>query len=213
MRHQKQAWGDVSYQISDYSKRGLTETLQSDAAINLRRIVDPYSYRKMLKQPKLIMIGTNDHYWPLDALNLYWKDLVGPKYILYVPNNRHGLKDYGRVVSSLNALHQHAASGEAMPDLTWQFSSADKKLALEVHSDIKPQKVDAWVAVSKTRDFREAKWASRPMQSDGSSFQYELAAPQEGYAAIFAEAVYDGKSLPYFLSTNVEILGVAKAAE
>lgn len=213
MRHQKEAWGEVSYQINDYSKRGLTEKLQSDGAIDLRKIVDPYSYRKALKQPKLIMIGTNDHYWPIDALNLYWKDLVGPKYILYVPNNRHGLKDYGRVVSSLSALHQHAVTGEALPDLNWSFASGDGRLALEVRSDIKPQKVDAWIATSKTRDFREAKWVSRPIKRAGGAFRYELAAPDEGFVAIFAEAVYDGKTLPYFLSTNVRILGVSKAVE
>jgi PhoPQ-activated pathogenicity-related protein len=52
------------------------------------------------------MLGTNDEYWPLDALNLYWSELKGPKYVLYIPNNGHGLKDYGRIVGSLCALHR-----------------------------------------------------------------------------------------------------------
>ena len=35
--------------------------------------------------PKLIMLGTNDRYRTLDALNLYWKELLRSKHILYVP--------------------------------------------------------------------------------------------------------------------------------
>ena len=46
-----------------------------------------------LKQPKLLLLGTNDRYWPLDALNVYWDGLPGDKYVTYVPNNGHGLKD------------------------------------------------------------------------------------------------------------------------
>lgn len=212
MRHQRKAWGDLSYKINDYSERGLTEQLESEGGSTLRSIVDPYSYRKRLTQPKLIMIGTNDHYWPLDALNLYWKDLAGPKYILYVPNNRHGLKDYARLVSSLTALHQHAIEQKPLPELSWNFTNGNAKLTLEVRSDIKPQKVDAWLAVSKTRDFREAKWSSRSTKRDGKRFTYEIDLPDEGYAAMFGEAVYNGESLPYFLSTNVQIVAAGTAA-
>lgn len=71
MEHQRKAWGDFSYKIDDYTERGLQDALQSDEGKALREIVDPFSYRKQLTLPKLILIGTNDHYWPLDALNLY----------------------------------------------------------------------------------------------------------------------------------------------
>ena len=32
-------------------------------------MVDPYSYRERLTQSKLILLSTNDRYWPLDALS------------------------------------------------------------------------------------------------------------------------------------------------
>ena len=78
IRHQKATWGRPSEQIDDYSQRGLTERLESTEAEALRAIVDPYSYRQRLTQPKLILLGTNDRYWPLDALNLVagWKKLL-----------------------------------------------------------------------------------------------------------------------------------------
>ena len=37
----------------------------------------PWVYRDKLTMPKLILNGTNDPYWTLDALNLYWDDLNG----------------------------------------------------------------------------------------------------------------------------------------
>ena len=61
-------WGKFSEQIQDYTQRGIQDRAGSAAGDQLNRIVDPYSYRDSIVQPKLIMLGTNDRYWPLDAL-------------------------------------------------------------------------------------------------------------------------------------------------
>ncbi len=50
-------------------------------------------------------------------LNNYYDQLHGEKYILYVPNNGHGIKDYPRLLGGLSALYQHAtANGKAAKD-------------------------------------------------------------------------------------------------
>ena len=50
--------------------------------------VDPYAYRDRLQTPKLITLGTNDPYWPLEALELYRGDLPAHRsylrYLLFV---------------------------------------------------------------------------------------------------------------------------------
>ena len=207
LEYQKRVWGDVSYKISDYSERDIFKHLATKAGRTLQEVVDPYNYRHDLKQPKLIIIGTNDHYWPLDALNLYWNDLLGPKYILYLPGNRHRLRDYARIVGSVIALHQHVANGKVLPQLSWKFTNDDGRLSLKVESDIPPSKIVAWVASSATRDFREAQWTSYPTQNKGNVYFYDLTLPEAGYTAIFGEAVFDEDSdIPYFLSTNVNIV-------
>nr|VFK48433.1 MAG: PhoPQ-activated pathogenicity-related protein [Candidatus Kentron sp. TC] len=207
MEHQRDTWGDFSHKIRDYTERGLQDRIGTPAGEALLSIVDPYRYRRSLKQPKLIIIGTNDPYWPLDALNLYWSDLLGDKYILYAPNGRHDLMDSPRLMGTLHALHQHAATGRPMPDLSWEFSTEDNELSLHMNSVPPPHEMRAWVAHSPTRDFREARWTASPMGHDGGRSVYELKTPSTGFAAVFGEAEYRADPLPCYLSTNVRIVG------
>jgi PhoPQ-activated pathogenicity-related protein len=207
MKHQVESFGTFSEQIEDYTSKGLQNFLNTPRGKALVNIVDPFSYRKHLSQPKLIILATNDRYWPLDALNLYWEQLTGEKYILYVPNNGHGIKDIPRVVGGLSALHQHVANGKKLPKLDWKFAEENGKLRLRFTSDTRPDRVQAWTANSDTRDFRNSEFRSLPMTADGEAHLYELAVPESGYAALLGEAVFNGQPVPFHLSTNVRIVG------
>nr|VFJ91628.1 MAG: PhoPQ-activated pathogenicity-related protein [Candidatus Kentron sp. H]VFJ92697.1 MAG: PhoPQ-activated pathogenicity-related protein [Candidatus Kentron sp. H]VFJ99503.1 MAG: PhoPQ-activated pathogenicity-related protein [Candidatus Kentron sp. H] len=209
MDHQRQTWGDFSHKIHDYTERGLQDHLDTPSGKALLSMVDPYSYRDRLKQPKLIILGTNDHYWPLDALNLYWDGLVGDKYLLYVPNNGHDLTDSARLIGTLDALHQHAATGRPMPKLAWKFARDDDRLSLHIDTHPSAREVRAWVATAPTRDFRAARWRTFPMAREGGRAVYELATPPAGFTAVFGEVAYHPDPLPCYLSTNVRILGRA----
>jgi PhoPQ-activated pathogenicity-related protein len=214
MKHQLASWGHYSEQIHDYTERGLQKLLETDRGQALQRIVDPYHYRAALKQPKLIILGTNDRYWMVDALNLYWPDLVGDKYVLYVPNTGHGLADIPRVAGSISAFHR-AASGELkLPKLEWQTSETPVELKLTVSSDLRPERALAWVARSKTLDFREAVWQSSPMEaSSEGQFAYQLTRPETGFAAVFGETMFTTDTLPYYLSTTMTIVEAASTAK
>ena len=209
MEHQKFSWGNYSAEIDDYSEKGIQEMMATEAGVNLRKIVDPFSYRKDLKQPKLIMLGTNDAYWPVDALNLYWSDLEGEKYVLYVPNTGHGLDDYGRVIGTINGFHRCARGLESMPEMDWHFDTTTQGLKLTLKCGERPDSVALWRANAKTRDFREVKWKSQRLASTGEQqFEIEIDCPEEGYCSFFLEATFDRGGLPMFLSTNLRVLGV-----
>jgi PhoPQ-activated pathogenicity-related protein len=180
--------------------------MDSPAGEALQAIVDPYSYRERLNQPKLLIMGTNDRYWPLDALNLYWDDLNGQKYILYVPNNGHGINDFQRVIGSLTALHRHATGEQSLPKLQWEFNGTPESLHLTLDSNDAPERVSVWLATSPTRDFRDSQWRSASAKKNGQGWEYTLEVPQEGYAAMFGEAVFGEGPMPLFLSTNVRIV-------
>ena len=205
--------GRPSEEIDDYTTLQLDKQFGTPRGKSLLSIVDPYRYRERYQQPKLIILGTNDRYWPVDALNLYWDDLPGEKYILYCPNQGHGIKDYGRVFGSVNALHQRMTSGKKLPKLSWSFENGGSKLSLKVASDIRPSKVVMWSASAKSRDFRESEWRSVPSDISGDKYLCTLPVPADGYSAVFAEAVFEeDDETPYYFSTNLRVLPSAEIA-
>ncbi len=205
LQHQVDTWGDLSEQIRDYTDAGLHDILSSQAGGRLRRIIDPYHYLSRIGQPKLLVIGTNDRYWPLDALRLYWDRLQGESHVLYVPNNGHSVKDTLRVVGSLNALHQHATGRHRMPRLEWTYTESADALELAVRSDPAPARVRAWQAHAETLDFRSAEWTASDAVEDDGTWRHRIELPAAGHTALFGEAVYENLPLSYSLSTLVRI--------
>ncbi|MCY2952482.1 MAG: PhoPQ-activated protein PqaA family protein [Planctomycetota bacterium] len=207
MKKQREEYGGYSEQVQDYTKLKIQDRMDTEAGRKLLSIVDPYSHRARLTMPKLILLGTNDPYWTVDALNLYFDDLPGEKHILYVPNAGHGLDDLGRVVGGVSALALRASGKLQFPKLTWERQEQPGGVRLIVRSDLKPVSVSVWVATSPTRDFRQAKWTSSPMGAVDGRFEHVTKAPQQGYTAAFGEAVYeiDGRRLN--LSTTIRVIG------
>ena len=212
MEHQKAAWGGFSNQIQDYTDRGLQDLLSTEKGKSLRESVDPYSYRKRIVQPKLIFIGTNDPYWPIDSAKFYWDDLENEKYLVYVPNNGHSLNDVSRLVGSLNALHQSARGKKGMPKLDWKFESLNDQIKLTISTRERADKIRIWFAASDQRDFRESKWKSIRLTKSETSTQaqsvyvYSVAKPLSGSIAFFGEGEFSRGDLPCYISTNVKVL-------
>ncbi len=209
MKHQLATWGKYSEQIEDYTRRRIQERSETPEGRALNRLVDPYTYRGSLKQPKWLLLGTNDRYWPLDALNVYWDGLAGDKYVTYVPNNGHGLKDMSRVLGGVFAVHRAAAGQIKLPKVSWELKASGSNLDLSVRSDRKPKSVLAWTSASATRDFRPAEWKSQETTLEEGAYRYRLSVPAKGFAALFGEAQFDEGDMPVYLSTNVKIVGAA----
>ena len=93
MEHQMMCYGKPSEMVKDYVERRLIPMPKTPEAKRLWSMVDPYFYRSKLTMPKLILNGANDPYWTVDALNLYWNDLPGEKYICITPNAGHDLQE------------------------------------------------------------------------------------------------------------------------
>lgn len=206
MKLQVASFGGYSEQIADYTELNLPAFLSTPGGQSLQRIVDPFAYRQKLSLPKLLIFGTNDRYWPLDACNLYWKQLEGEKHLLYVPNQGHGINDYARVIGSLSALHRSRHGGGKLPELNWEFAEEAAGVQLDVTAKGDVDSVRGWVALSATRDFRDAQWVERPCKRD-SEGQWSLAVakPAAGFVACFAECVSGSNEVPAFFSTNLQI--------
>lgn len=206
MPYQSTVWGVPSPELAPYTRRNLHEVLGDARGEALRRIVDPFSYRDRLLQPKVVVVATNDEYFPLDSMNLYWDALPEPKYALYLPNERHGVEDYARVIATLGALHRHAAQGVPLPKLDWEFEPRDGALRLCVRGSPAPAAVAAWTAESADAGFVEARFIREPTALEGGVHVFDLEWPAGGYRAVFGEALFDGGDGSVFtLSTNVRL--------
>jgi PhoPQ-activated pathogenicity-related protein len=206
--HQTEVFGAPSDEIQPYTDLDLPNVLASSAGAPLREIVDPYSYRDVLRQPKLVMLATNDRYFPVDSANLYWDGLVGPKYLLYLPNEPHSIKHYGPVIRALRALHAATDDGAPLPNASWEFQWSNDGVALCVSSAPDFRRAQLWRADSPVRDFRAAAW-SVAAETDRSAARFEVAAPAAGYAAVFAELDFGRGLKAYSLSTNLAVFPAA----
>jgi len=213
--HQLESYGAYSEMIADYTKRSLVPMPDTPEAKKLWAMVDPWVYRKRLTMPKMIINGTNDPYWTQDALNLYWNDLEGDKWVLYVPNAGHNLRqkreggkeDTSRAISTLAAFARHQITGKAMPKLAWKHSGEKDVYRLEVESTPAPKAAQLWVADAPTRDFRKATWKEHEARRDGRMVTGEVKEPETGYRVFMGECEYEIDGLSYYLSTQVRIVG------
>ncbi len=212
------SFGKPSEMVHDYTDRGLIPIPDTPAAKKLWAMVDPWMYRDKLTMPKLLVLGSNDPYWPQDALNLYWDDLKGDKWVLYVPNAGHGLdevhpdgrKDRNRVLSTLAHYARAETLNEPMPKMTWKHSDDNDRMKLTVTCDPAPKSVRLWVADAKTRDFRKSRWEEKPATLDSGTATGEVGRPADGWRAFFAECEFEADGQPFYLSTQLRMAEAGK---
>jgi PhoPQ-activated pathogenicity-related protein len=201
--NQLKVWGKYSEQIDDYVQRGLMEKTSTPDGTKLWKMVDPLTYRDRLTKPKLLINGTNDRYWTLDALDLYWNELEGPKYLIELPNAGHGLEaNRDWALSGLGAFFRHVVTDRPMPKISWDLArGAGGDATLTIHADPAPQAARIWTARSQTRDFRESRWESAPLKPGETITRY-VPPEKSDNLVLFGELEYLIDGIPYHLTTS-----------
>jgi PhoPQ-activated pathogenicity-related protein len=213
MDHARAVWGGPSPKVEPYTQHGLLDRLTSPEGQSLLEIVDPFSYRQVLAKPKLIINGTNDDYWPVDATRFYWNDLPGQKHLMFVPNTTHSLQDYSRVTAGVLALHQEQSQGLPMPKFEWQFEESEDAVTIVLEADPAPFRFLVWSAQRPTADFRRTHWKSAPLAAGDGRIRHTI--PRNGeYQGMFVEAEFrQGRPLPLNLTTLVHLVPPAKGRQ
>jgi PhoPQ-activated pathogenicity-related protein len=183
IRLQHESFGRLSEHLDDYTSRDIERLLQTPRGRELIGIVDPYAYRDRIAQPKLIALGTNDPYWPLESHAVYLDGLAGPRWLSCTPNAGHDLP-----AARVAGLVTDPAG-----------------TACVVESSEKPAQVVLWTATAGSRDFRKARWASNTVTGDGREWRVQLPSPESGFAAALVECHYDRSPLPLVLTTAVHV--------
>ena len=201
LENQYAVWRRYSSKLGDYTEKGLPAFVATERGRRLLSIVDPYAYRSALERTsKLLVNGTNDPYWELNAVNFYWNDLPGAKALLEIPNGDHDAGSDDRLPPTLAELVERASSGRALPELRWDDGTRPAVLSSEA-----PATVWFWHAESASRDFRSAHWQRLPSRREGERFVADAAATDGRHSAWFAEARYATPGGGFALSTPVRI--------
>jgi PhoPQ-activated pathogenicity-related protein len=215
MPQQLKAFGAYSARLAPYSSRGLLPIPETAEGQRLLSMVDPWAYRDRLALPKFIINGTNDFYWATDALNNYWQELPGDKWVVYVPNAGHDLRRQDKpppdqltdLVNGLAAFARHQMSGKSMPTVTWKHENTAGQLRLTIEATPRPQGARLWIARAPTQDLRAAAWQEQAVSYAGGKFIGEVASPKKGHVAFFGELDYEIDGIKYHLSTQMRETG------
>jgi PhoPQ-activated pathogenicity-related protein len=222
MVNQVRAFGRPSEMIKDYADRLLIPIPKTPAAARLWTIIDPWSYRDRITVPKMIVCGTNDPYWPLDALNTYWDGLKGDKWILYVPNAGHFLCERDkngqyerlptRTLATVSAFCHAQVFDKPMPRVNCDMVCPAGAECLDVNllCDVKPRAARVFSAEAKTRDFRQSYWEHSPLDMNDKKATCKVNLPKEGHRATLLELEFDTDGMTYTLSSPLRILDAPK---
>lgn len=215
LEYQLEVWKEYSIQIEDYTKLEIPQQVHTESGDQITKMIDPYSYRKNLSIPKLIFIGTNDEYWPVDAIKNYLDSIPGENFIHYVPNAGHDLGDKKQALQALSSFFGTTLLNQPYPVCDWDISPNGTNVKLEATSSA-DKLVDAivWSADSEDRDFRDEEWTGESMHAKNKKkIEVIIDYPKTGFKAFYVDLKYTDpngdeytKSTRMFVTNEKEVL-------
>lgn len=192
LEYQIEVWNEYSPQIQDYVNLEIPQQVHTETGAAITAMVDPYSYRSELTMPKMIFIGTNDQYWPVDAVKHYFDSLPGQNYLHYVPNAGHDLGDGAQAFRALDAFFGYTLQGLARPACDWTVKETKRKAKIRVQGS-PGELVGAtlWTTTSEDRDFRDEHWEGERLRVSGpAAVKVREPFPGDGYEAFYIDLEY-----------------------
>jgi len=208
--HHYRAYGFWAPAIGEFERTGIMRWARTPPFEALLRIEDPYSYRDRLTMPKFIVNSTGDQFFLPDSSQFYFDDLIGEKYLRYIPNTDHSLKTAHRdAAESAVAFYQSILTDAPRPRFTWNF---DDDGSIRVKTETRPEVVKLWQAHDPdARDFRletiGRAYTSSILEDQGDGLYVgKVSEPKRGWTAYFIELTFPGaSSYPYKFTTGVRV--------
>lgn len=185
------AWNEYSIQIEDYTKLEIPQQVRTPDGDAIAQMVDPYSYRSKLTMPKMIFIGTNDEYWPVDAIKHYIDEIPGKNAIHYVPNAGHDLGDGIQALTALNAFWGNTLMKNQYNLFAYETNQANNQVELNLKAGTdKLVNAYVWSCTSDDRDFRDNEFSSEEIGIDKQNVKATVAFPKSGFKAFYIDLEY-----------------------
>ena len=217
------SYGYWSPALADYAAEGLLQKLGTDEVQDLFIITDPYEYRKDLELPKYLINSAGDEFFPVDSARFYFNDLIGDKYLRYIPNTDHSMSG-SDVNESMATFLWLIANKKEVPSFDWNWES-DSELKLSNYQGTISQ-INLFSAYNDSgRDFRmlresdDSRFGRGPLWTKDTAYKKGTELPilgewsinsrdsDQSWQAHMVEVVFDvGFQYPFKLTTNVMIL-------
>jgi PhoPQ-activated pathogenicity-related protein len=192
--YQKQLYGEYSEEIQDYVNLEIPQAIHSEFGNAVVQMIDPFSYRKKLTMPKLIIMGTNDPYWTIDAVKHYITEIPGHNLLHYVPNAGHDLGDKIQAFGALSSFLAIMLNNADYPDCSWNLVEKGKNINLKIEtSSDNMSGALLWTSTSDSRDFRKATWTKSEIKinpENRSEVNIVLKYPQKGFQSFYVDIIY-----------------------
>jgi PhoPQ-activated pathogenicity-related protein len=190
--HHFEVYGFYAPAVRDYTQAGIMDWDGTPEYAALMKIEEPYEYRQRLTLPKFLINASGDQFFVPDSAQFYFKDLPGVKYLRYVPNADHSLRDSDALMSLL-AYYSSVITGAKLPQFSWTLENDG---SIQVKAQNKPSSVTLWQASNpEARDFRldtiGKVWKSTDIQGDDGVYVAKVPKPEKGWTAFFAELTYE----------------------
>jgi PhoPQ-activated pathogenicity-related protein len=206
--HHYRAYGFYSPAVKDYQDLGIMKWSGSPQYRKLMQIVEPFEYRDRLTMPKYIVNAAGDQYFLPDSSRYYFDELKGEKYLRYVQNTDHSLRN-SDARAGVIAFFDAFLKKQARPKFFWKFEDDG---SIKVTTASKPSEVKLWQATNPDhRDFRLVsigpayKSTTLQEQKDGI-YIGKVEKPEKGWTAYFIELTYPGGTkYPMKFTTAVRV--------
>lgn len=210
-KHHWEAYGFYAPAVGDYVSHGIMDWQGTPEYARLIKLVEPYEYRDRLTLPKLMINACGDQFFLPDSHRFYFDDLKGPKYIRYIPNTDHSLKD-SDAIETLAAWQFAIAHGKSLPQLDWRVDWKAGEISMKATD--KPAKALLWQATNpEARDFRLETlgkvWTSSDLKIDADGrIIARVEKPAKGWTAFVVELTYPiaGCPTPLKLTSGVAVV-------
>lgn len=207
-QHHYKAYGFYAPAVENYVEQGIMNWQGTPEYRALMKIEEPFEYRDRLTMPKLMLNACGDQFFLPDSAQFYFDRLRGPKFLRYIPNTDHSLRD-SDAYQTLAAWHYANLNKTQMPRFTWKEEGPDK---VRVSVTDKPKAAKLWQAHNpKARDFRLETlgpvWSSTDLTPDANGdYLGAVTNTDAGWTAYMVELTYDiGAPTPLKLTTQIYV--------
>jgi len=208
-KHHFEAYGFWAPAVKDYTAMDLMDWMGTKEHRALMEIEEPYEYLNRLTMPKLLINACGDQFFLPDSSQFYFNDLPGVKYLRYVPNADHSLKN-SDASQSLETFYHAILNRTKLPQFSWKL---DGDGSIRVATTDAPREAKLWSATNpNARDFRLETigpvWTNATLRADaGGNYVVKIETPPQGWSAFFVELTFsNGDSPPFKFTTNVRVL-------